>query len=214
MNVSLEDLRALSDSLASLPDDRPAWVRAMPYVTETPSHYSKLLFEIVRRYKPEVVIEIGIDKAGSTMSLAAGNPGSQITSIDIDRASCENAGRIAAQQGLKNLTVLHDSSTRRAPMLVKSGMKADLLFIDGAHDFFHCYRDYEVFRPLMNQGGIILFDDIHQGREMEVAWSYVVDPKIELPRSHHSGFGACKVNHAVVCPSFDDIQEEAKRKYS
>lgn len=213
MNITLQELRALSDNLHLEPDDRPAWLKAMPYSMENPSHYHRLLFEIARRYRPEYVIEIGIDKAGSTMALAAGNPEGTLLSIDIDRGACENAKRLALQHGLKNLQIVNDESSRNLKLIEVIGKKANLLFVDGAHDFVHAYSDYQQYRNFVCEGGIILLDDIHEGREMEAAWGHVVDPKIELPKAHHSGYGACKVDHAIPCKTLETLLGEGKGKF-
>lgn len=205
MIISLDALRYLSDHLDTYADDRPGWLVAMPYATETPTHYYRLLWELAKQKKPAVVIEIGIDKAGSTMSLAAGNPGGKVTSIDIDQGSCQNARSIAELRGLKNLTVVCDDSLRQVRSFDPE-LQIDLLFVDGAHDFSHCYQEYELYRPFMREGGIILFDDIHQGSEMEAAWAAIVDPKVELPRAHQSGFGACKVDHRISVPPFASLK--------
>lgn len=205
MNISLEELRNFSDVLASLPDDRPQWLKDMPYAMENPSHYYRLLFEIVKRYKPKYSLEIGVDKGGSTLTLAAANPEGLVVSVDIDQASCENARKIAEAHGLGNLRVAQNDSLAHVKSLKEIeeqiGVKAELLFLDGRHDFLHCRAEYEGYRPFMKQGGIILFDDIHESSEMEQAWASIVDPKIECPKAHWSGFGACKVDHAISCPS-------------
>jgi len=213
MNITLEELRSLSDSLASIPDDRPQWLKDMPYAMETPTHYYRYLWELVRRTKPSYVIEIGIDKGGSTLTLGAAIGGGTVLSVDIDLASCSNARQIAIQHGLTNLQIVQDDSIHNIKLLELIGKKADLVFIDGAHDFVHAYGDYEQYRRFVSQDGIILFDDIHEGREMETAWSYVVDKKIELPKAHHSGFGACKVDHLIPCPTLDSVLAEARRKF-
>lgn len=212
MNITLEELRRLSDNLHTIPDDRPDWLKAMPYAMEHVSHYYRLIWELVKSFKPSYTIEIGIDKGGSTLTLAAANPQGSVVSVDIDKAACENAKRIASQRGLSNLQVVNDDSMRNLKLLELIGKKADLLFIDGYHDFTHAYGEYEQYRRFVAQDGIILFDDIHESKEMDVAWSYVVDPKIELPKAHHSGFGACRVNHLIPCQTLDSIAASASAK--
>lgn len=194
MNVSLQELRGLSDNLHTIPDTRPQWLKDMPYAMESASHYYRLLYEIVKWHKPGYTLEIGVDKGGSTMTLAAAHPAGTVISVDIDKASCENARKIAVARGLLNLQVVENDSLKHVKFLQGIGRKADLLFLDGYHDFKHAFSEYEQYRPLMNQGAIILFDDIHESKDMESVWDHVVDPKIELPKAHWTGFGACKVD--------------------
>lgn len=201
MNISLEELRNLSDKLYAIPDDRPDWLKAMPYALESVFHYYRLLWELVKQKKPEYTLEIGIDKAGSTMTLAAAHPTGIVISVDIDQAACENARKIALAHGLLNLRVVQNDSIKHVEFLSGIGRKADLLFLDGYHDFSHAYAEYLAYRPLMKPGGIILFDDIHESKQMDSFWQAVRDPKVECPKSHWTGFGACKVDHSVICPT-------------
>lgn len=201
MNVSLQELRSLSDQLHTIPDDRPAWLKEMPYAMESPSHYYRLLWEIVKWHKPAYTLEIGIDKGGSTLSLAAANPAGTVISVDIDKPSCLNAKKIALAHGLLNLQVVENDSLKHVKFLQGITKKADLLFLDGYHDFKHAFSEYREYRPLMKQGAIILFDDIHESPDMERVWGSVVDPKIELPQAHWTGFGACKVDFSILLPT-------------
>lgn len=197
MNVTLEELRSLSDSLHTIPDDRPQWLKEMPYAMESPSHYYRLLYEIVKRHKPAYTLEIGVDKGGSTLTLAAAHPSGRVISVDIDEPSCANANRIAISRSLFNIQAMVNDSLKHVKFLQGIPMKADLLFLDGYHDFKHAFAEYQQYRPLMKQGAIILFDDIHESKDMEAVWDHVVDPKIELPKSHWTGFGACKVDFSI-----------------
>lgn len=213
MNVTLDEIRSLSERLAGLPDGRPAWLKAMPYAMETPSHYYRLLFEFSRQWKPGLVVEIGIDKAGSTMSLAASNPEGKVISIDIDEGACLNAKRIASEHGLSNLTVVHSDSIQALQSL-RSGPRIDMLFIDGAHDFVHSYSEYQNYRKIMSHDGIIFFDDIHEGKQMEASWDLVLDPKVELPKAHATGFGVCKVNQFQNCPTLEEVIPHVRGRFS
>lgn len=212
MNISLAELRSLSDNLATIPDDRPDWIKQMPYAMESSTHYYRLLWELVKQKRPACTIEVGVDKGGSTLTLAQANPAGKVVSIDIDRAACENARKIAEAHHLTNLTVVCDDSMRYIQSWDRE-KKIDLLFLDGAHDFEHCYGEYAAYRPFIAEGGIILFDDIHEGKQMDAAWSYIVDPKVELPKAHHSGFGACKVDRSIACPPLESILEQAKVRF-
>ncbi len=214
MNVTLDEIRNLSEQLADLPDDRPAWLKAMPYAMESKSHYYRLLWEFCRRWSPKLTIEIGIDKAGSTMSLADASPRSSVISIDIDQGSCENAKQLAAQHGLDNLIVVHNDSIQAFKLLRLGLPKVDLLFVDGAHDFVHSYDEYQNYRKIMAHDGIIFFDDIHEGKQMEASWDLVLDPKVELPKAHATGFGVCKVNQFQNCPTLEEVLPHVRGRFS
>lgn len=213
MNVSLQELRSLSDNLHTIPDDRPQWLKEMPYVTQPGSSYYQFIYELVKRHRPARVLEIGIDKAGSTMCLSYGNPSGKVWSMDISKESCENARRLSREHNITNLSIIQGDSLK-APERSGWEDKVDLLFLDSWHSFDQVYREYVLYRSTVKEGGIILFDDIRYSKEMAVAWDLIPDPKIDLSELHHSGFGACKVDPSITPVSWESIREEAKRRYS
>ena len=212
MNVSLNDLKALAVELPRLFDDRPMWLREMPYVTQSGSSYYQFLWELVKRYQLGRILEIGIDKAGSTFCLSVGNPYGRVFSMDVNAGVCENARTLARHHGVENLTVLCNDSLKVESALFECPL--DLLYLDSWHSFDQVYREYVLYRPFVKDGGIILFDDIRYSKEMQVAWDLIPDPKIDLSELHHSGFGACKVDRSITPVSWESIHEEAKRRYA
>lgn len=210
MNVSLNDLRSLAVELPRLFDDRPMWLKEMPYASQPGSEYYRFLWELGKRWKPERVLEIGIDKGASTLTLAASNPQGTVVSMDINPGACENARAIARHHEIQNLGILHQDSLK----VVAFERPFDLGFLDSWHSFDQVYREYVLYRPFMKEGAIILFDDIKYSKEMAVAWDLIPDPKIDLSELHHSGFGACKVDRSITPVSWESIREEAKRRYS
>lgn len=209
----LADLQALAAELPRLPDQRPQWLKDMPYVTQTGSDYYRFIWELQRRFKPERVLEIGIDKGGSTLSFSAGNPGGQVVSMDINKEACDNAAAIARAQGLQNLTVVRaDSLVDGAKLTFRPLL--DLVLLDSWHSFDQVWREYALYRPWVKPGGIILFDDTKYSKEMMVAWDMIPDPKVDLTVLHHSGFGACQVDHSIRVPAWESVCDQAKERYS
>ncbi len=208
--MNLSDLKQLASELPRLFDDRPLWLKEMPYASQPGSDYYRWLWELGKRFHPERVLEIGIDKGASTLTLAASNPTGTVVSMDINPGACENARTIARHHEIKNLGILHQDSLK----VVAFERPFDLLFLDSWHSFDQVYREYESYRPLVRPGGIILFDDIRYSKEMEVAWDYIADPKMDLSELHHSGFGACQVDPALTPRTWETIKAEAKERYS
>ncbi len=210
MNLSLNDLKSLVSELPRIFDDRPLWLKEMPYASQPGSDYYRWIWELGKRFAPERVLEIGIDKGASTLTFAASNPFGTVVSMDINDGACENARTIARHHEIKNLGILNQDSLK----LVEFERPFDLLFLDSWHSFDQVYQEYVLYRPFVKEGGIILFDDIRYSKEMGVAWDLIPDPKIDLSELHHSGYGACRVEHAITPVSWENIREEAKRRYS
>ncbi len=57
----------------------------------------------------------------------------------------------------------------------------DLAFIDGNHRLMPTLHYFDLIKPRISMDGLIIFDDIHWSREMEMAWNKIkADPKVTL----------------------------------
>jgi predicted O-methyltransferase YrrM len=220
--MELSDIASLARYLPQISDDRPEKLKKLPsamdeYQTQFGRYY-RFFWEMAKQWKPERVLEIGTYLGSSIAHFAAGNPAGLCVTIDCN----PDATRIARELGYPNIVALTGDSSSMADEARKCGggpyappmSPFDVLFIDGNHDFNHCYSDYIHYRPLMRNGGIILFDDITVGPEMEVAFSYIADKKMELNNLHWTGFGACKVDANITPRPLAEIIEEATKKFS
>lgn len=201
LSVPLDQIRALADGILGIPDDRPEWMVGLSSANDEQqtqfARYYRFFHEFVKSCKPENVLEIGTYHGTSAAHLAYADPYCKIVTMDIDASSIDRIERIASDRNLGNITTLTGDSFRILSEAEKFG-PFDVLFIDAVHDFVHCYGEYLLYRPLVRDGGIIFFDDIHLGSEMDSAWGMIADPKVELPTLHYTGFGACKVDISIT----------------
>lgn len=61
--------------------------------------------------------------------------------------------------GFTNYEIIEDKSELALPALLSRGKKIDFAFIDGWHTFDHTLIDFFYINRMLNQEGIILFDD-------------------------------------------------------
>jgi predicted O-methyltransferase YrrM len=123
-----------------------------------------LLYRLVRELQPNLVVEIGRYRGGSTLLLAAALDGKGIVhSYDIDtRQGRDGNGLdrelVAALErfGLRERVELHvaDSRTVRPP-----SEPIDVLFVDGDHSEEGVRADFEHWSPRVRVGGHVLFHD-------------------------------------------------------
>jgi predicted O-methyltransferase YrrM len=121
------------------------------------------LIDVVRKIKPTTVVEIGTHKGGNSMLFAFSLPTARhLVGIDL---CVQNAGKIrffASPE--RRYSVIHGNSqipeTRRRLERILAGAPIDFLFIDGDHSYEGVRRDYELYSPLVRDGGIIAFHDI------------------------------------------------------
>lgn len=130
------------------------------------------LGEILAARRPERALEIGTANGGTLFFLARlANPQATIVSVDLPGGkfgggySSTRAWvyRRFARRGQRLQTLRGDSHTLDMLDRVKAvlrGQPLDYLFIDGDHTYEGVKRDFELYAPLVRQGGIIALHDI------------------------------------------------------
>lgn len=66
------------------------------------------------------------------------------------------------QAGMQDIIIpIPNTSTIGAKILRHHGIIADLIYIDGSHDFEDVVQDIRSYAPLVRQGGILFGDDLN-----------------------------------------------------
>lgn len=184
--MTLAQLVDLASAADGLPETRPEWLRTFIEGVPGNERYYRFLYELARRARPAAMVETGTRLGCSAAQMALGNPEGKMITVDIDPAAKARADAL----GLTNLTaVLSDS--RVAFSAVRAAVPAiDLLYIDSDHTFDLASAEYWLYRTIVREEGVILFDDIHINADMERFWAMVPEPKAEANFLHrHYGFG-------------------------
>jgi predicted O-methyltransferase YrrM len=130
------------------------------------------LLGIVRKLEPLTVLEIGTHKGGTLFLWTCfAKRNATIVSIDLpggkfgggySRLRAALFRRFAKQK--QSLHLLRaDSHARQTFEVAKNllgGSGVDLLFIDGDHTYDGVKMDWEMYSPLVREGGIVVFHDI------------------------------------------------------
>jgi len=148
------------------------------------------LLKIVKSRKPKVILEIGTANGGTLFSLMKTMPNDGVAvSIDLPRGEFGGGYtawrapfyRSFAAQGQKIFLIRADSHSlvtfnKVKTILNKRGV--DFLFIDGDHTYEGVKKDFEMYRKLVNPGGIIALHDIcphpaESGVEVAKLWFWI-----------------------------------------
>lgn len=166
---------------------------------QVPSELTRLA-ELVSREEPRRLLEIGTGNGGALFALAwAAAKGARLLSIDLTLYPAER--RILYRTFVRNRDVevweadSHLEVTRDRVAAHFGGHPIDVLFIDGDHTYESVRRDYELYSPLVREGGIIAFHDIVEGPceavgEAPRFWRDVrpeLEPALELVESWDQG---------------------------
>ena len=143
------------------------------------SELSNLLREIGSRPKPKVVVEIGSARGGTFWALCqVAHPDALMISIDVPAGSVIDRHPITGEDiygGLdrqrfktfpregQQLALIDMDSHQQATLATLKhtlqGRPIDVLFIDGDHTYQGVKMDYDMYSPLVREGGIIAFHD-------------------------------------------------------
>jgi len=109
-------------------------------------------FWLVAAFKPDVIVDLGVDHGYSTIVLAMPGIG---TVYGIDAVMCR-AEPFIAEANLKNIILIKGDFSTLASTWAQP---IDILHIDGNHDYESVQRDFTVWSPFVRKGGIILLHD-------------------------------------------------------
>ncbi len=141
--------------------------------------------------KATAIVEVGSWKGRSTKALAMatpgvvyavdnwkGSPGGDLTEIEATEKGAENIlaefkRNLAPEIAAGKVGIIHADHAEAASMgkAHMGGNVADMVFIDGEHNYEAVKRDIENFLPLVKQGGLICGHDLcptHPGVEKAV----------------------------------------------
>ena len=163
------------------------------------------LAKLVKEQNCRHILEIGTYRGGTLFvfsQLAA--PGATVISLDFHFTFL---GKVygALQKPLlrkfvrngKSLFLLREDSHQPATLAtirhILQGHELDFLFIDGDHTYEGVREDFNMYSPLVRDGGLIAFHDIAQSggsREVYRLWEEL-KPKYDYEEFiHHTGSGA------------------------
>ncbi|MEY3052797.1 MAG: hypothetical protein RLY31_2582 [Bacteroidota bacterium] len=135
-------------------------------------HTCRLLFRMVRHYKPRTLLELGTSLGISASYQAMASPHRLFT-----LEGCPNVASQAQttfrQLGLDNVTLVQGAFQDTLPKVLAQLPSLDYLFVDGNHRYEPTLSYFRQCLPLAHAGSVFLFDDIHWSTEMEAAWKVI-----------------------------------------
>jgi predicted O-methyltransferase YrrM len=118
------------------------------------------LCRFLRKRNPRSVLEIGTLRGATlwTWSTLA-SPDALLIAVDLNEPSSPLAVRDTQRvEFVKGDS--HRPETRERVERILDGRRLDLLFIDGDHTYDGVRQDFEMYAPLVGEGGSVVFHDI------------------------------------------------------
>lgn len=136
--------------------------------------WGRLLFRLVREWKPRYCIELGTCAGLSAAYQAVGlelNELGHLTTFEGSSGRVAVARGVFERLGIGNVDVVAGlfSDTLRPNLSRESSV--GYAFLDGHHDGSATIEYYETLRPFLDDEAIIVLDDIRWSSDMAAAWS-------------------------------------------
>jgi predicted O-methyltransferase YrrM len=135
--------------------------------------YGKLLFRIVRYYKPHYVIELGTSLGVSSAYLGLAGTSSVIVTGEGNYAVASLAKNNFESLGLTNVRIITGNFDNTLPEMVAAIPHVDLAFIDANHRHKPTVAYFNALLKKITGTSILIFDDIHWSAGMESAWNEI-----------------------------------------
>lgn len=158
------------------------------YIRDDPSGsglYLPFLYELTKKLKPELVVELGNREGVSTCMLYAGLEKGNLITVDIKK----NLSMVPEHiKNASNVRFIWGGSTEPKTIEGIKEKSIDLLFIDTNHKSEHLREELALFEPLLKDNAILLLDDI-EFDAMKAGWTEILHEKENRAILHGSGFG-------------------------
>jgi len=142
-------------------------------IASTPEKFGKLLYRLVKRFKPDVVLEVGTCVGHGTLYLSADNLAGKVITLEGVSGLVEVAKEGFQKMGRTNINVLEGRFEDTLPAVLEKEKKLDLVFFDGNHTQEATLTYFDLCRAKAHSDTLFIFDDIHLTDGMENAWNNI-----------------------------------------
>ncbi len=138
-----------------------------------PKKYGQLIFRIVNYYGSQNILELGTSLGITTAYMASANRTANIYSLEgaAEVAKIARNNFIALQ--LSQIEIVQGNFDEILDSVIFKMKDIDLIFVDGNHRYEPTIRYFQQLLSKIQEGSIIIFDDIHWSKEMEQAWTTI-----------------------------------------
>ena len=142
-------------------------------VSSTPEKYGRLLFRLVNRFQPEVILELGTCLGLGTQYLSAGNKDARIITLEGVPVLANLAVMGFQETDRTNIEVKEGRFEDTLPVVLEDFEKLDMVFFDGNHTLEATLSYFNLCRKKTHNDTVFILDDIHWSEEMEEAWNRI-----------------------------------------
>ena len=138
-----------------------------------PKKYGQLLYRMIKYYQPENILELGTSLGISSSYLSLAKPDAKMITMEGSMAIANVAKQNFKSGGLNNIELVEGNFNDTLSSVVHRLSSVDFAFIDGNHRQEPTERYFHQLLSKINNDSILVFDDIHWSKEMELAWETI-----------------------------------------
>ena len=121
------------------------------YMSELDSVRNKVLWEVLRSFHPQTVVEIGSSLGSKIVTFAKDNPGMKLVGLDINPNAVEKGQLIADEMQLDNLTFEVFDIAKNSISDLKLEMKDTVIFSWATLIYIHPINIVKVLKSILKQ---------------------------------------------------------------
>lgn len=151
-------------------------IRKISYIARTSlsqGKYARLLYNLVNRFQPRTILELGTSLGISTAYLSYGAPNARIVSLEGSQTIADIAKKTMQDCSCCNVEIFVGNFNDKLANVLQSIQYVDFAFIDGNHTKEATLRYFEQILPYCNENSILIFDDISWSEDMFEAWKTI-----------------------------------------
>ncbi|GAB4415826.1 MAG: hypothetical protein OHK0039_24730 [Bacteroidia bacterium] len=149
--------------------------------SSVPRPKGEFLYRLCSYYQPRRALELGTHVGISALYQLAGMGDGRFVSIEGDPRLAALARRHLLRLGLKGEIMTGSFDEVLTQRLSPAVLHPDYVFLDGNHRYDATLHYFHLLLPHMQDGGIMVFDDIYWSEQMTRAWQAVcAHPEVQL----------------------------------
>ena len=135
---------------------------------------AQLLFRIVNRFQPKILIEIGTSLGITSAYLASVNKKSKLYTLEGAPAIAKIAAQTFKQFRFRNIELIEGEFSQKLPALLQKIDAVDFALIDGNHRYKPTIEYFDLLLEKAHNDSVFIFDDIYWSEEMQQAWKEII----------------------------------------
>ncbi|MFT4536343.1 MAG: putative O-methyltransferase YrrM [Saprospiraceae bacterium] len=158
----------------------------------------RLLYNLIKRYKPGNILEIGTSLGICTAYLATAANESTIITLEGNPSSAEKAKNLFDKLGLSNIELIEGEFGITIDKALTKSETIDCAFIDGNHRKQATIEYFHQIREKADSNSFIIVDDIYWSTGMQEAWQEIIAHKSVAFSINLFRFGIVFFDHSIM----------------